>query len=104
MTKIKPKAEQGLMGYLRDAYYNFRFKARQGVTTPKQIAVSLHKPFLEHDAHALSSRNSGGNDPAYDVSKTVFPYAPGGSRSAIVTKEDSESLASGNQNASHDIE
>ena len=42
------------MGYLRDAYYNFRFKARQGVTTPKQLAASLQKPFLEQDIRILA--------------------------------------------------
>ena len=39
--KIKPLAEQSVLGFLRDTYYNLKFKARSGVTTPKQIAMSM---------------------------------------------------------------
>lgn len=33
--------DQSLYGYLRDAFYNLRFKARTGVTSTKQLALSL---------------------------------------------------------------
>ena len=37
----KPQTEQSIYGYLKDTYYNFKFKQRGGVTTPKQLAMSL---------------------------------------------------------------
>jgi len=35
------------LSFLKDAYYNLRFKARTGVTTPKQIAMSM-EPTIKH--------------------------------------------------------
>ena len=34
-TSRKPQAEQGIYGYLKDTYYNFKFKSRAGVTSSK---------------------------------------------------------------------
>ena len=35
-----------MLGFLRDTYYNLKFKTRSGVTTPKQIAMAM-EPTLQ---------------------------------------------------------
>ena len=49
----RPQAsEQSIYSFLRDAYYNFRFKSRSGVTTPKQLAMTF-EPQYSKTAHVL---------------------------------------------------
>ena len=37
--------DQSLYDFLRDSYYNLKFKRRNGVISPKQIAMSM-EPIL----------------------------------------------------------
>ena len=51
-----------MYGYVRDAYYNFRFKTKAAVTTPKQLAISLS---LANDMELSAKQDNFGSRSAF---------------------------------------
>lgn len=55
----KPQqTEQSIYGFLRDAYYNFKFKTRSDVTTPKQLAMTFEPSISSNSKSALTSKEA----------------------------------------------